>query len=176
MAPTTTSGAVYDEMKDFEKRCNERESSLNAYLVLYEAKNEKKETVVRKTVMVSPTATHVVVRFPTAVKIELLSDAVVSIAPVIAPVIGEETDEEQVMVPQEAEMVEAPIQTPPIAPQTLQAPPREQRNIPLLPGLRLCRVCAFSPFNGAHVCTSNPKGHRFETSKATERCPQFQFP
>ena len=68
--PTTTSGAVYDEMKDFEKRCNERCSPLNAYLVLYEGKNEKNETVVRKTIMVSPTPTHVVVRFPTVVKID----------------------------------------------------------------------------------------------------------
>jgi len=165
--------AVLTEMMEFEMRCNSRCTPLNSYLVLFEGQNEKGATIVRKTTMVCPTITHVVVRFPSAVKIELLSDAYVSIAPVIAPQIGEETDDPEEM-PQPETPSPAP-QDPPRPP--VPAPVEALRRIPLIAGLGLCRVCKHSPFaktNIAGRCLN--KGHRFDKDPADKRCESFEFP
>ena len=167
------------EMLEYEMRCNSRNTSLNSYLVLFETKNDKGEPIVKKTCMVCPSITHVVVRFPSSVKIELLSDAYVSIAPIIAPKLGEETDAE---MPAPADP--APVETQEqigkrIAAQLSEAAAaafdREHTAIPFLPGLRLCRVCAFNPFDAKDKkCSSPVKGHRFDTDPATKPCPQFK--
>ena len=176
---------IYNEQKDFEARCNDRCTSLNTYLVLYEAKNEKGEPVVKKTCMVCPTITHVVCRFPTAVKIELLSDGVVAIAPVISPKLGEETDAEQEAPPKPPTPAPMQVQEPivqqaaaPVAP--VQAPaapapaPAAQRRVPFLPGFQLCRLCKHSPFIEGRTRCAN-RGHRFDKDPATKRCEQFEF-
>lgn len=155
---------------DFEKRCNNRKSSLSSFLVLYTAENEKGEPVVLKTTMLCPTITHVVVRFPSAVKIELLSDGYVSIAPIMnPPKLGEETDPEDVPqvdpVWERGQVAEAPA--PVVAP----------RRVPLIAGFGLCRVCKHSPFaktNIAGRCLNH--GHRFDKDPADKRCEQFEFP
>jgi hypothetical protein len=177
MSPTASPQTVYDEMMDFEKRCNNRDTSLNSYLVLYETRNEKDEPVIKKTTMLCPTAMHVVIRFPTCVKLELLSDGYVSIAPIIsAPRLGEETDPEIVLEDvrnQPMEQVLAQRAEAQAAPQPV--PAHLLRRIPLIAGLGLCRVCKHSPFtNPARICTG--KGHRFDKDPANKRCEQFEFP
>jgi hypothetical protein len=193
-------------MKDFEKRCNDRASPLNAYLVLYTTVDEKRVSKVHKTIMICPSPAHVVVRFPTAVKMELLSDGVVSIVPVIAQELQDEEVETPLTPPAtqaQEPVIEAPPPRPPVPPtpapmvapvmvapvgapaQNTPAPakapvmvgdPAQARRIPYLPGLQLCRVCAFSPFtNPSLQCSSNPKGHRFDKDPATKRCDQFKF-
>lgn len=139
---------------------------LNAYVVLYTVKNEREEVIVRKTTMICPTAMHAVLHFPTCVKIELLSDGYVSIAPIIAaPKLGEETDPE--IVPEDI-----PVAAPHAEAQV--APPLPRR-VPLIAGLGLCRVCKHSPFkNPAHRCSNG--GHRFDKDPANKRCEQFEFP
>jgi hypothetical protein len=158
-------------MTEFEMKCNARVTPLNSYLVLYETTNDKGEPKIVKTTMVCPSITHVVVRFPSSVKIELLSDAYVSIAPIIAPKLGEETDAE---IPAPVEMGKR------IAAQLSEAAAAafDQARapvVPFLPGLRLCRVCKFNPFKTADKkCSSPVKGHRFDTDPATKQCEQFQ--
>jgi hypothetical protein len=176
--------SVYDEMLDFEKRCNNRATSLNTYLVLYETTNEKGEPVVKKTAMMCPSATHVVIRFPTCVKLELLSDGYVSIAPIISPKLGEETDADPEEVPAPVPVVQQPPPRPkPVpaheTPAPAQTAPDAQRRVPFIAGLGLCRVCKHSPFalgNTEHRCSANPKGHRFDKDPATKRCERFEFP
>lgn len=168
------SQAVYDEMLDFEKRCNNRDTALNAYLVLYETRNEKEELIIRKTTMLCPTPMHVVIRFPTCVKLELLSDGHVSIAPIISPPeLEEETDRE--IVPEDI-----PVPSPRAEAMNMQVIPQGQpdplpRRVPLIAGLGLCRVCKHNPFkNPERRCTGG--GHRFDNDPATKRCEQFEFP
>ena len=177
MSPPTQpsfSQTIYDEMKDYEKRCNDRRTSLNAYMVLYETRNEKDEPIVEKIFMACETPTHVVVRFPTAVKIELLGAACVSIGKLMeSPKIGEETDPEIVLedVPAPAPRSEGlvPIYLP------VPQPAPKQRRIPLIAGLGLCRVCKHSPFlNITNRCTGG--GHRFDHDPASKRCENFTFP
>jgi hypothetical protein len=171
MSSPASPQTVYDEMKDFEKRCNNRDTSLNSYLVLYETRNEKDEPVVKKTTMLCPSAMHVVIRFPTCVKLELLSDGYVSIAPIIsAPRLGEETDPEIVPddVPAPAPRAEAQV-IPQGQPEPLP------RRVPLIAGLGLCRVCRHNPYqNPERRCTGG--GHRFDKDPATKRCEKFEFP
>lgn len=166
--------SVYDELKDFEKRCNNRSSSLMAFSVLYEAVNEKGETVVHRTVMACPSAMHVVVRFPKCVKMELLADAYVTIAPIIIPpAFGNEGDEE----------IPAPrteLATPRAEPQPIEyrgdgVPKIQPRRVPLLPGLVLCKQCKYDPFKNPHGNCSK-HGHRFDKDPATKRCELFEFP
>jgi hypothetical protein len=171
MAPTPAQ-AVLTEMMEFEMRCNSRCTPLNSYLVLYTEKNAKDNDIVRKTTMVCPTITHVVIRFPSAVKIELLSDAYVAIAPVITPKLGEETDPEDIPQPE----IPAPApQDPPRPP--APAPMVVPRRVPLIAGFGLCRVCKHSPFaktNIAGRCLNH--GHRFDKDPADKRCEGFEFP
>ena len=168
--------AVMTEMLEYEMRCNNRSTSLNSYLVLYETMNEKGDSVVRKTTMVCPTITHVVCRFPSSVKIELLSDAYVSIAPLISPRIGEETDDTAPVVvpnPVPPPVPPAPVAVPdPVPPAIVYAP----RRVPLLAGLTLCRQCRHSPFNLEAMGRCTGGGHRFDKDPATKRCEQFEFP
>ena len=161
--------AVMTEMLEYEMRCNNRSTSLNSYLVLYETMNEKGDSVVRKTTMVCPTITHVVCRFPSSVKIELLSDAYVSIAPLIPPKLGEETDDP---VQTDPEPVTAPNPVPPPVPPAIVYAPRR---VPLLAGLTLCRQCRHSPFNLEAMGRCTGGGHRFDKDPATKRCEQFEF-
>jgi len=165
--------AVMTEMLEYEMRCNNRSTSLNSYLVLYETMNEKGDSVVRKTTMVCPTITHVVCRFPSSVKIELLSDAYVSIAPLIPPKLGEETDDPEEM-PQPETTAPAPQATPR---SPVPAPMEAPRRIPLIAGLGLCRVCKHSPFDKTNIagrCLNH--GHRFDKDPADKRCENFAFP
>lgn len=163
MSPQT----IYDEVKDFEKRCNDRRTPLNLYQVFYTEVNNKGETVVIKTFVATYTPTHIVVYIPTAVKIELLGDCRVFLGQIInPPKIGEETDE----VP-----VEAPAPAPHTEDQIVHTTVDGQRRIPFLAGLALCRQCKHSPFkNPARKCTGN--GHRFDHDFATKRCDKFEFP
>jgi hypothetical protein len=129
--------------------------------------------------MVCPSAMHVVIRFPTCVKMELLSDAIVTVAPIIdAPSLGNESDDgtpekDPVNTPIAAAPIIAPLVEP--VPAQQEQPATVPKRIPFLPGLQLCRQCKYSPYkNPDRRCTGG--GHRFEHDPATKKCEKFQFP